>query len=169
MSNTATSRTQSAEPGLATNRMRDVASFTLRASVSAPIEVLFDVVTDHRRQADITSLRSSTLEREGDPAPNGIGAIRALRLIGPPMREQVTAFDRPHLFAYRLLSGAPVRTHTATVELAQQGTQTALTWQVDSIPAIPVPDAVWSALLRRAINVLLKGAVKEAERQASAG
>lgn len=141
-----------------------MASFTLRASIAAPVEVVFDVLTDHREYASMTALRSSTLEREGEPASNGLGAIRVLRLVGPPIREQVTAFDPPRLFAYKLLSGAPVRSHTATVTLAQQGTQTVLTWQVDSIPRIPVPDSVWSALVRPVINHLLKGVVKQAER-----
>lgn len=125
-----------------------MSSFTLRASIAASIEVVFDVVTDHRAYADMTALRSSTLEREGEPAPNGVGAIRPLRLVGPPIREQATAFDRPRLFAYKMLSGAPVRTHTAIVELASQGKRTALTWEVDSIPSIPLPDAVWSAVVR---------------------
>jgi Polyketide cyclase / dehydrase and lipid transport len=146
-----------------------VASFTLRASIAAPIEVVFDVIADHRGYANVTALRSSTLEREGEPAPNGVGAVRVLGLVGPPIREQVTAFDRPHLFAYKMLSGAPIRTHTATVELASQGARTELTWRVESIPSVPMPDAVWSAVVRLAINHLLKGVVKEAERQARAG
>jgi hypothetical protein len=79
--------------------MRPVATFTLRASIAAPVDVVFDVLTDHRAQADMTALRSSTLEREGEPAPNGVGAVRVLSLVGPPIREQVTAFDRPHGFA----------------------------------------------------------------------
>jgi hypothetical protein len=149
--------------------MRVVASFTLRASIAAPVEGVFDVLADHRGYANMTALRSSTLEREGEPAPNGVGAIRVLRLVGPPIREQVTAFERPYVFAYKMLSGAPVRTHSATVELALQGTRTALTWRVDSISRIPVPDAVWSALVQLAINHLLKGVVKEAERRARVG
>jgi hypothetical protein len=142
-----------------------VASFTLHASIDAPAEIVFDVLTDHRHQANISALRSSTLEREGEPAPNGVGAIRALRLVGQPIREQVTAFDRPHLFAYKLVSGAPVRSHTANVELAAQGKRTALTYRVQSIPSLPVPDAVWSAIVRRVINHLLTGVVNEAERR----
>lgn len=145
-----------------------MASFTLRASIAAPIDVVFDVLSDHRGQADMTALRSSTLEREGDPAPNGVGSIRSLRVLGPPIREQVTAFDRPRLFAYKMLSGAPVRSHTATVELASQGPRTQLTWQVDSVPSIPVPDAVWSVVVKVVINQLLRGVVKEAERRTRA-
>jgi Polyketide cyclase / dehydrase and lipid transport len=149
--------------------LRIMASFTLRASIAAPIDVVFDVLTDHRGYVDITALRSSTLEREGDPAPNGVGAIRALRLVGPPIREQVTAFDRPRLFAYKMLSGAPVQTHTATVELLTQGSRTELSWQVDSVPKAPVPDAVWSPIIRQVINYLLKSVVKESERRSATG
>jgi hypothetical protein len=143
-----------------------VASFILRASIAAPVGVVFDVLTDHQGQADRTALRSSTLEREGDPPPNGVGAIRRLTLLGPPIREQVTVFEPPHRFAYKMLSGVPVRSHTAIVELTQQGTVTVLTWQVDSIPKLPVPAAVWSALVRPVINMLLKGVKKKAEARA---
>lgn len=146
-----------------------MASFTLWASIAAPVDVVFDVLTDHRAQAGITALRSSTLEREGEPAPNGVGAVRVLRLVGPPIREQVTAFERPRLFAYKLLSGAPVRSHTATVELTQHGMRTTLNYEVESIPRISVPDAIWSALVRPVINHLLKGVVKQAERRTATG
>jgi hypothetical protein len=140
-----------------------VASFILRASIAAPIDVVFDVLADHRGQADMTALRSSSLEREGDPPPNGVGAIRRLTLVGPPIREQVTVFEPPQRFAYKMLSGVPVRSHIGTVELATQDADTVLTWQVDSIPKLPVPDAIWSALVRPAINMLLKGVKKKAE------
>lgn len=146
-----------------------MASFTLRRSIAAPIEVVFDVLTDHRGTAKISVFRSSTLEREGEPPPNGVGAIRVLRLAGPPVREQVTAFDRPTLFAYKLLSGMPAKSHTATVELMPQGTHTALSYQVDSAPKLPMPASAWLAIVRPGINHLLNGIVKEAERQARAG
>jgi hypothetical protein len=145
-----------------------VASFTLRRSIAAPIEVVFDVLTDHRGTADISAFRSSTLEREGEPPPNGVGAIRVLRLAGPPIREQVTVFDRPTLFAYKLLSGLPARSYRGTVELAPQDTRTALSYRVDSTPKLPMPGAAWSAIVRPGISHLLKGIVKESERRARA-
>jgi hypothetical protein len=119
-----------------------VASFILRASIAAPIDVVFDALTDHQGQAEMTVLRSSSLERAGDPPPNGVGAIRRLTLVGPPIREQVTVFERPHRFDYKMLSGIPVQSHTATVELTPQGAVTLLTWHVDSIPKITIPSGV---------------------------
>jgi hypothetical protein len=38
-----------------------VATFTLRASIAAPIDIVFDVLADHQGQADQTLIRSSTL------------------------------------------------------------------------------------------------------------
>jgi Polyketide cyclase / dehydrase and lipid transport len=146
-----------------------VASFTLHKSIAAPIEVVFDVLTDHRGMARISALRSSTLEREGDPPPNGVGAIRALRLVGPAIREQVTGFDRPTLFAYKLVSGLPARTYTGTVELAPQGTHTSLSYRVDTLPKLPMPAGAWAAIVRPGIGHLLNGIVKESERRARAG
>jgi Polyketide cyclase / dehydrase and lipid transport len=147
-----------------------MASFTLNSTVAAPIDVVFDVLTDHRSYAKLTPLRSSTLEREGEPAPNGVGAVRVLKLAGPPIREEVTEFDAPSRFAYKMLSGAPVKSHTGTVDLASSGAaSTSVAWRVDSTPSIPVPAAVWAAALRPVINLLLRGVVRESERRARAG
>jgi uncharacterized protein YndB with AHSA1/START domain len=143
-----------------------MATFTLSRTIAAPVDVVFDVLTDHRRYAELTPLRASTLEREGSPDPNGVGAVRALRLIGPPIREEVTAFERPTLLAYRALSGVPARSHTGTVRLAPEGAGTRLEWEVDSTPKLPIPDGVWAAAVRPGINRLLSGIAKESERRA---
>ena len=55
-----------------------MASFTYQRHIAAPPQTVFDVLTEHDRYAAITPMRKSVLEREGDPAPNGVGAIRVL-------------------------------------------------------------------------------------------
>ena len=53
--------------------------FTLTRTTTAPIEKVFDALTNHRGIADyMPLLRRSTLDREGTPAPNGVGAVRRL-------------------------------------------------------------------------------------------
>jgi uncharacterized protein YndB with AHSA1/START domain len=145
-----------------------MASFTLDRTIAAPIETVFDVLTDHRSYARITPLRSSTLEREGDPAPNGVGAVRVLKVAGPPIREEVTEFSSPSRFAYKMLSGAPVKSHTGTVDLTSSGSGTRLSWRVDSTPSIPVPAPLWAATVKPVINMLLRAVVRESERRAKA-
>lgn len=145
-----------------------MATFTLNRTIAAPIETVFDVLTDHRAYAKLTPLRSSTLEREGEPPPNGVGAVRVLKLAGPPIREEVTEFAAPSRFAYKMLSGAPVKSHTGAVDLTSDGAGTRLAWRVDSTPSIPVPAAIWGATMKPVIMTLLRGVVRESERRAQA-
>jgi uncharacterized protein YndB with AHSA1/START domain len=146
-----------------------VASFTLVREVKAPPEVVFDVLTDHRGYAEVTPLRRVELEREGDPAPNGVGAIRVLHSVGPPLREEVLTYEPPRRFSYRLLSGAPVRNHVGTVELTPDGEGTAVTYAVRTMPTVPVGGAAVVGVVKLAIRQLLKGIVAESERRAASG
>jgi uncharacterized protein YndB with AHSA1/START domain len=146
-----------------------VASFTLVREIQAPPEVVFDVLTDHRRYAEMSPLRRSELEREGDPAPNGVGAIRALTAVGPPLREEVVAYERPSRFSYKVLSGAPIRDHLGTAVMAPEGEGTRLTYSVRMMPTVPLGGGVVVAVVKRGIEQLLNGVTAEAERRAVAG
>jgi uncharacterized protein YndB with AHSA1/START domain len=146
-----------------------MASYTFEANVAAPADTVFDVLTDHRGYSKISSIRAVELEREGDPAPNGVGAIRVLKGVGPPLREEVVEYERPSRFVYRLLSGAPVRDHVGTVELAADDGGTRIVYRVDSTPTIPLAAPVIAAVARVMIRRLFNGIVKEAERRATIG
>jgi uncharacterized protein YndB with AHSA1/START domain len=145
-----------------------MASFTFVREVEAPPEVVFDVLTDHRRYAEITPLRRSVLEREGDPAPNGVGAIRKLSAVGPPLREETIVYEPPSRFSYRLLSGAPLRDHVGTVELTPQGSGTKVTYAVRTQPTLPLVGGVAVAVAKFGVKQLIDGIVAEAERRAAA-
>jgi uncharacterized protein YndB with AHSA1/START domain len=144
-----------------------MASFTLERDVAAPPETLFEVFVDHRNYAAITPLRKSELEREGDPAPNGVGAVRVLRSIGPPLREEVLTYEEPRRFSYRLLSGLPVRDHVGTVELTPEDGRTKVTYAVRVMPTVPLGGRVVVGAIKLGVKQLLAGAAAEAERRAS--
>lgn len=143
-----------------------MASFTLVREVKAPPEVVFDVLTDHRGYAAITPLRKVELEREGDPAPNGVGAIRALHSVGPPLREEVLVYEPPERFSYRLLSGAPLRDHLGTVKLEPSATGTTVTYAIRTMPSLPLGGRAVVAVVKLSIQQLLGGIATEAERRA---
>lgn len=145
-----------------------MASFTLTREVNAPPEVVFDVLTDHRRYAEITPLRKSVLEREGEPAPNGVGAIRVLSSVGPPLREEVIAFEPSSRFSYKLLSGAPVRDHVGTVLLEPVAAGTKVTYALRTTPTVPVVGDAVVGVTKLAIKSLFNGIVAESERRAAA-
>jgi len=144
-----------------------VPSFTLVADVAAPPAVVFDVLSDHRGYAAITRMRSVELEREGDPPPNGVGAIRVLRSIGPPLREEVLVFEPPSRFGYTLLSGAPLRDHVGTVELSESPGGTHVTYHVETTPTLPLIGPLIVAIARLSVKSLLKGITRESERRAA--
>ena len=145
-----------------------MASFTYVRHVAAPPQTVFDVLTDHRGYAAITPLRKSELEREGDPPPNGVGAIRALTSIGPPLREEVLSYEPPSRFSYTLLSGAPVRDHLGTVELSPEGEGTRMVYAVRTFSTVPLVGAAVVAVAKQTIKTLVKGVVAESERRAAA-
>lgn len=143
-------------------------SFTLVRTAAAPAETVFDVLTDHRGYPSYTPIRKAVLEQEGTPEPNGVGAIRQLHVVGPPLREEVFEFKRPHRLSYRLLSGAPVRDHVGTVVLTPYGEGTQVVYTIDSTPTLPLSGPVTMGIMRVAIWQLLGGVVGEAERRAAA-
>lgn len=144
-----------------------MASFTFVREVKAPPETVFDVLTDHRRYAEITPLRRSELEREGEPAPNGVGAIRVLSSVGPPLREETIVYEPSRRFSYKLLSGAPLRDHVGTVALEPQGEGTKVTYAVRTQPTVPVVGGVAVAVARFGVKQLVEGIVRESERRAA--
>ena len=116
--------------------------FVLEDTVKAAPETVFDVYTDHRGYADLIGLiRTAELEQQGNPAPNGLGAIRKLHMPGATVREQVTEYDRPKSYSYRMLAGLPLDEFTATVTFTPTGQGTSVAYSVDvagSLKALPV-------------------------------
>jgi uncharacterized protein YndB with AHSA1/START domain len=143
-------------------------SFTLEKTVAAPPSTVFEVLADHRGYSAISPIRSSTLEREGDPAPNGVGAIRALKTVGPPLREEIVEFVPGERLVYRLLSGAPLRDHVGTVTLTERTGGTQVSYRIDTTPTIPVIGRAAMPIVKTAVRQLFDGIAKESERRARA-
>jgi uncharacterized protein YndB with AHSA1/START domain len=138
--------------------------FTLRQTTTAPIEKVFDALTNHRGIADYVSMaRRSTLDREGVPAPNGVGAVRRIEALGPAIVEEIIDYQRPTGYTYKLVAGAPVRDHVGTVTLRPAGSGTEVSWHLQSTPKIPGLNWLLTPVLKRVIGELLNGAVDAAE------
>jgi hypothetical protein len=94
---------------------RCFAEATVRAG--APREQVWAVLSDLRSWHEWGDWQVTEIESEGDPPPNGVGAIR--RLVQRPftMKELVELFEPPSRFGYELLSGLPVRDYHSVVTL----------------------------------------------------
>ena len=141
-------------------------TFTLEKSVAAPPSTVFEVLADHRNYSAISRIRSSTLEREGSPAPNGVGAIRVLKTVGPPVREEIVEFVPGERLVYKLLSGAPLRDHVGTVTLTERTDGTHVSYRIDTTPTIPFAGVAVMPVVKTAVRQLFDGVATEAERRA---
>ncbi|WP_405443303.1 SRPBCC family protein [Streptomyces avidinii] len=144
-----------------------MSTFDVRRTADAPPETVFGVFTDHRKYAAlVTAIRSSVLEREGDPRPNGVGAVRRLHMPGVTVREQVTVYERPGRYSYQLVSGLPLRHFTATVTFTpvqHQRTRTEVVYSVTVEPRLRVLKPVLSKVVKKAIADFTDAAVARAE------
>ena len=143
-------------------------TFTLEKTIAAPPSTVFEVLADHRGYSAISPIRSSTIEREGDPAPNGVGAIRVMKTLGPPIREEVLEYVPGERFAYTLLSGAPLRDHVGTVTLTERTDGTHVSYRIDTTPTIPLIGRAAMPIVRMSVRQLFDGIAQEAERRARA-
>lgn len=143
--------------------------FTVHAV--APPEVVFAVLADATRWHEWAgfSVATSEWEREGDPAPGGVGAIR--RLGRAPMygREQITEYDAPVHMAYTILSGIPVHGYHADVDLLADATGTTIRWSGAFEPKVPGTGALLGVVLRRVVLGYGRAAAAEAERRVATG
>lgn len=83
----------------------------------------WNVISGHERMSEWTPARAVVLENPGRPDPCGVGAVRALHMWGPTIRERITAFEPPTKLEYELVSGLPFRDYTGqiTVEPCDNG------------------------------------------------
>ncbi len=110
--------------------------FESSRDVDAAAEVVWEVVSDHAHIARWLPLRRSELESEGILDRNGVGAIRALVAVGPPIREQIIAADAPKSLRYVVLSGLPVDDYTGEISIEPKGDRSRLTWAVSLRPRL---------------------------------
>jgi hypothetical protein len=114
-------------------------SYDVGADSAAPPEVVFDVVADGARWRDWAGgfIRHSSLVKEGNPPPNGVGSIK--KLGSPPVfsREETLEYDPPRRFGYRILGGPLVNNYKAQIELTPKGNGTSIRWSANWDPKLP--------------------------------
>jgi hypothetical protein len=123
-------------------------TFAVVARTPADAPAVYRLLVDGATWPAWTPIGSFRLERAGDGAGDGVGAIRVFTTSGVRTREEVLALEPDRALTYAQLSGLPIRAHRATVELDQQDGGTRITWHEAFEPA--VPGTGW--LLRRLLH-----------------
>lgn len=136
--------------------------FELRAEIAAPLERVWALVSDHVGWQKWAGVQEVVLRQQGDPAPNGLGAIRVLRRGGLAIEEEVTAFEPPARIAYRVSAGIPVRECQVEIRLEPAAGATRLTWDVSFRPLVPGTGWLLGRLIRPRLADALAGLARSA-------
>jgi uncharacterized protein YndB with AHSA1/START domain len=138
------------------------------ASRAGPAEV-FEVLADATRWREWAGkmITVSEWEREGDPAPGGVGAVRKLGRPPAYALEQIVEYDPPRHLSYTILRGLPVRGYHADIDLLPTPTGgTTIRWSGAFEPKVPGTGALFAATLHRIVHGYAAAASAEAERRA---
>jgi uncharacterized protein YndB with AHSA1/START domain len=96
---------------------------------AAPPERVFALLTDHVAFGRFVGANIS-VEKPGNPPPNGLGAVRMVRARGTAVREEVIRWEPPQAMDYRVIGGAPLRNHLGQLRLTPDGAGTKLHYRI---------------------------------------
>jgi hypothetical protein len=114
-------------------------SIRVERRLDAAPEAVFEILADLARHDRFAGIRRSEVITPGDPAPNGVGAVRSA-WIGPlRFEEEITAFEPPRRLDYvvRDVRGLRFRHEGASIRLAPDGAGTHALWTASF--DVPVP------------------------------
>jgi uncharacterized protein YndB with AHSA1/START domain len=99
-------------------------------TIAAPIEQVFDLLTDHANYKQFPGLTGSELVKEGEPEPNGTGALRKVSAGPIRFEEEITAFERPARMDYLIRKvNMPLDHEGGTMLFESRDGATHVTWR----------------------------------------
>ena len=141
-------------------------AFEVTARSSADAARLFELEADGSRWSEWAKplVPTSTWERQGDPAPGGVGAIRRLGLPPVIVREETVEYEQDRRHVYVMRTPVPIRDYRAEIVLTPRaGGGTDLVWRGSFTERIPGSGPVFRVLLRGLISLLARRLVRAAE------
>ena len=144
-------------------------SFEINRTSRAPAAMLFLLETDGGRWADWAKpiVMQSSWERQGEPAPGGIGAVRRVGMWPFFVRERTVEYEQDRRHVYELIGPpTPARGYRGEAVFTRNDAGgTDLRWSGSFTEAIRGTGPIMRALLRGAIVFFSARLVRAAERE----
>mgnify|MGYP000249854092 FL=1 len=109
--------------------------------VKAPIERVFEAISDHANYGLYPSVGMAHLLSEGDQERNGKGALRTVETGVFKVWERITAFERPVHMQYQIERAKPIKMdhYKGIIDLKELGDGTThVTWVSEGHMAVPL-------------------------------
>jgi uncharacterized protein YndB with AHSA1/START domain len=135
---------------------------TSQTTVAAPIEVVWDTLSDHVGMMGWAPGITVTMDKPGTTDANGVGAVRRIATPGPgpDIVEEVVAYEAPYVMGYKALSGTPFPGYAGEVRLTPAGAGTHISYTISSTASFPLVKAPLAALSQVLMRLLGRAAVK---------
>lgn len=138
-------------------------------TIAAPIDRVFELISDHAGYSRFPGIQGSELVREGDTERNGLGAVR--RIKGRPLlfEERITVFERPTRMDYLITAvNAPMSHDGGSMVLSEVGEGTHVDWTSSWGYTLPVIGPALGAVLVPGVRRSFRRVLDEVERLALA-
>ncbi|HKE17900.1 MAG TPA: SRPBCC family protein [Kofleriaceae bacterium] len=147
----------------------------VQREIDAPAQAVWDRVSNHADTHTWVRAARVRVLAPGDPAPNGLGAVREVSFPGKRLwttiRERVTRFEPPRAFSYTITDGMPgLRDHLGTLTVEPLGpARSRLVWHVDFAFSPWHPMRWFARPFTRTFGRVLDDALAEIARQMQPG
>jgi ribosome-associated toxin RatA of RatAB toxin-antitoxin module len=130
-------------------------------TIPALAEAVFDLLADHANYDRFRPINGSKLLREGDPAPNGVGALREVKVRPLIFEEEITAYERPSKLDYLIVKlNVPFKHDGGSITLTPDGHATRVDWRSNFSVPTPVvgglQELIWQPVLARGFRRVLE-------------
>ena len=135
---------------------------TSQTTVAAPIETVWEALTDHVGIERWAPGLTVTMDKVGATDPNGVGAVRRIASAGPgpDIVEEIVTSEPPHVLGYKALSGVPFPGYSGEVRLSEAGAGTRITYSLSSSARFPLVKAPLAALCQVLMRMLARASTK---------
>jgi len=144
-------------------------SFEINRTTSAPAATLFRLETDGGRWSEWAKpiVVQSSWERQGNPAPGGLGAVRKVGLWPLLLREKTLEYEQDRRHVYTLIGPpSPAKDYCGEVLLTPNAAEgTDVRWTGSFTEGLRGTGPVMLVFLRGAVQLILGRLVKAAERE----
>ena len=135
-----------------------MASFTFERKVNLSLEKVWSLIGDFAQTPgpDI----EVKIEKEGDPAKNGAGAIRTIKIGNMKLREVLESSNPPNSFVYRIIGNPLMKKYIGHANFEDDAGSTKIKWQGDIKPMIPLTGPILVKVASTSVGKLVDSLVK---------
>ena len=144
-------------------------TITVTRTIKAPIEKVFELLSDHANYVQFGGLKASKLLREGNTEKNGVGALRLIDAGALWFEEEITAFERPTRMDYVIRRSRPPIDHEGgSVRLKATPAGTEVIWTSTLRFKLPLVGNLLTRLAAPKLGQAFGGMLKSVERKLAA-